>query len=428
MKNNTRNIVDLKQGNIREIIRILKTSPNSTKTGIADKMSMTIASAHNFISELLKNGICVSSGIASSVTNGRRAVKYRLNKDYGYIIGVTLARTSIHFAAYDLGNDLLAEKTCVCDIHDKESTTNMLLSGVEELTTEKTFNNKKCLCMGITIPGRADKDGRIVLLPDADIWRGFPLKQIFEQRFNIPAYVDNDNNAYILAAKWLGLVNGEINTVFFSMTEGVGMSVMNSQELFRGAQNSGSEIGHTIADINGRQCSCGNKGCFEAYISEQAVHDSMASLLELKYKAFLERFPANPSVAKIAAYAKKNKCYDLYVAFSRVSEYIIIALQNIIRIFDPATIIINCEWLKFLPEIFDDVKLRVYSYCNIKDNNSIEFIFDIDEKIIKTAPAMMAFDNYLSNFEMNNTNKERNKTYANNIESTGTDGVNTTNL
>ena len=237
MKNNTRNIVDLKQGNIREIIRILKTSPDITRNEIAEKMAMTMASAHNFISELLEKKICVSSGTVSPLSNGRRAMKYRMNKNYGYITGITLARTSINFTAYDLGNGLLAENTHACDIHDMETTADKLLSGVTEFMSEKKLNNKNCLCMGITIPGRADKNGRIALLPDAGVWSGYPLKDIFEQKFNMPVYVDNDNNAYMLAAKWLGATSGEEKAVFFSMTEGVGMSVINAQGLLHQDMN-----------------------------------------------------------------------------------------------------------------------------------------------------------------------------------------------
>ena len=161
-----RNNVDLKQNNIREIIRLLKLYPDITKNDIAEKMSMTVASAHNFISELLEKGICISTGTVFASSGRRKSVQYRLNKDYGYIIGITLSRVSIHFTAHNLVNSLLAEKTHTCDIHDMDSTTEKLLSGVSEFMSEKKLRNKNCLCMGITIPGRTDKGRRIALLPD----------------------------------------------------------------------------------------------------------------------------------------------------------------------------------------------------------------------------------------------------------------------
>lgn len=397
MKKDTRNITDLKQNNLRDIIKIVKIYPNITKTAISKKIGMTSVSAHNFISILIEKGLCVSSGKASSETSGRKAVQYRMNKNYGYIVGAELSRTAIHFTAYDMANNLLAELHKSCDIRDKTATLDKLYAGVEGLLSERVLIGRRHLCTGITIPGRANREGCIVLLPDADIWSGCPLKALFEEHFGVTSYVENDNNANILASKWLGMINDETNAVFLTVAEGVGIGIITSRELFRGTHDKGTEIGHTIVNMDGRLCSCGNKGCLQAYVSDQAIYTDISYLLASKYSGFAEQ---SPNIAQIAVYAKKNKCNDLYAAFYAASDYITAALHNIIKIYDPSVIMINSNWLKILPDIFDNIKLRVYASCGIKDSDNVKFILDFDRNIMDLAPSLMAFDNFISTLEI----------------------------
>jgi len=393
MKNDSRNNVYLKKNNLREILRILKIFPDITKNEIAGKIAMTSVSAHNLINELVEVGICKSSGMVPSC--GRKAVKYRLNKDYGCIIGINVFRTRVHFTAFDLDDNMLAEKYESCVINDKEATIDLILSGISELMRMLRPLDIECLCIGIGIVGRANKDGRIVLMPDAHIWCGCPLKEIIEKHFHVSVYVDNDNNANMLSSKWMNVINGKTNAAFVSITEGVGMGIIISNDIYRGAKDNGSEIGHTIINIDGKMCRCGNNGCLQAYISDQAIFHNLANLLDTKYPGL-----KTESLATVAEYAKKNNCHDLYAVFYHAAGYISIALQNIIKIYDPSIIIINNNWLKYVEDIFYDIKMKVFKYCNINDAESTEIIIDIDKKIIDIAPALMAFDHYVSDFNI----------------------------
>ena len=268
----------------------------------------------------------------------------------------------------------------------------------------RKLKGARCLCAGISIPGRANREGRIVLMPDADIWCGCPLKEIFEEKTNITAYVDNDNNANMLASRWMNLINGTANAVFISTTEGVGIGAMISHSLFRGAKDNGPEIGHTIVSAGGRACKCGNHGCLQAYISDQAIYEDISFLLKMKYPVLLEN---SANLAAIAEYARKNRCNDLYASFYSVAEYISIALQNIIKTYDPAMILINSTWLRVLPEVFDHIKLRVYEYCGLNEHDDFEITTNIEQRIVDMAPSLMAFDNYLSCFEIQKPNEKK---------------------
>ena len=84
-------------------------------------------------------------------------------------------------------------------------------------------------------------------------------------------YVENDANAAAWGEYLCGSGKGTKSMVMITLGTGVGSGIVDNGHLLTGAYEKGAEIGHMVLRINGEKCTCGRKGCFEAYASATAL-------------------------------------------------------------------------------------------------------------------------------------------------------------
>lgn len=111
-------------------------------------------------------------------------------------------------------------------------------------------------------------------------YTGTPLRQILEERFRIPVFVDNDVNVLTLTEKRLGAAQGLRNFVCLALGTGVGGGIMADGRIVRGSWGGAGEIGHMSVDFGGLPCICGGVGCLEQYASGTGIGVRMRRELE----------------------------------------------------------------------------------------------------------------------------------------------------
>jgi glucokinase len=126
--------------------------------------------------------------------------------------------------------------------------------------------------MGIGAPGPLDsKKGIVLVAPNMPGWKNIKLKSLLEKYTGIKTGVENDANCAVYGEKWQGAARNAQNVVGFTLGTGVGGGLIINGRLLRGASNTAGELGHTIIEMDGRKCGCGNLGCLEAYASATAI-------------------------------------------------------------------------------------------------------------------------------------------------------------
>jgi len=112
-------------------------------------------------------------------------------------------------------------------------------------------------------------------------WIGLPIRKIFEERFSLPVFVDNDGNVAALAEYIFGMRSSVDSMVALTIGTGVGCGMILDGKLFRGGgKNLSVELGHISINYLGPLCNCGNKGCLEAYVSKEAILDMFVKKIE----------------------------------------------------------------------------------------------------------------------------------------------------
>ncbi len=129
----------------------------------------------------------------------------------------------------------------------------------------------KLSAAGIGSPGSIDSKNGVVVYNNNLKWDDVPLSDEVRAVLGVPVYVLNDANAAALGEQFCGAGNEYRDVIFVTLGTGVGGGIVIDGKLFEGNRSAGAEIGHAVIRMGGEKCTCGRKGCFEAYASATAL-------------------------------------------------------------------------------------------------------------------------------------------------------------
>lgn len=186
-----------------------------------------------------------------------------------------------YFAGLDLGGTFvkggIADENGVLLIKDKIPT------GKErpyaEIATDMAALVKTLACkagveiegVGIGSPGTVDSHNGVIVYSNNIAWKNVPLGAELQKRLNKPVFLTNDANAAALGESFVGAGKTYRSILFLTLGTGVGGGIILDGKLFEGNKSAGAEVGHTVIRLNGERCTCGRRGCLEAYTSATAL-------------------------------------------------------------------------------------------------------------------------------------------------------------
>ena len=129
--------------------------------------------------------------------------------------------------------------------------------------------------VGVGVPGVLDLDtGRTVFLPNlTGFWRDIPLRDTLVSLVGLPIELLNDARSITYGEWRFGAGRGASTMACVAVGTGIGGGLVVNGRLHLGIGGEAGELGHQIINFDGPRCSCGNKGCLEAYASGRAIAD-----------------------------------------------------------------------------------------------------------------------------------------------------------
>ena len=121
--------------------------------------------------------------------------------------------------------------------------------------------------VGVGSPGTVDAANGVVLYSNNFDWDNIPLAAELGKYFTCPIKVSNDANCAALGEVKAGAAREIKNAILITLGTGVGGGVIIDGQVFEGAHAGGAELGHTSLIFGGELCTCGRRGCVEAYVS-----------------------------------------------------------------------------------------------------------------------------------------------------------------
>ena len=186
-----------------------------------------------------------------------------------YRIGIDLGGTNI-------AAGLVNEKF---EIIAKESTPTLVgRPNLEIVRDIATLANKLCADAGITLsdvaslgiasPGIVDDATGCVVYANNLDFRNFPILPELHKLLDIAEmHIENDANAAAWGEAIAGAAKGSKSSVMITLGTGVGGGIVDGGKVYKGFNNAAGELGHIVIRVDGRPCTCGRHGCWEAYSS-----------------------------------------------------------------------------------------------------------------------------------------------------------------
>ncbi len=259
-----------------------------------------------------------------------------------YYIGIDVGGTFIKAGIVDKNGNIIADGKIAseCDKGGDKLADNAATL-VFELLEKSGINKEQIVGAGMGFPGFIDSKNGIVVYSNNVRLSDFPIVEIMQAKLGLKVKVANDANVAALGEKMFGAGKDYNDMVMITLGTGVGAGIIIDGKLFEGNRSAGAEIGHMLLVHGGEQCTCGRKGCFEAYSSATAlIRDTKRAMQNHKDSLMWEIGSVDNVTGKTPFdYAKKDK-----YAADVVNNYIEMlgsALTDIANIFRPEAIIIG---------------------------------------------------------------------------------------
>ena len=259
-----------------------------------------------------------------------------------YYIGIDVGGTFVKSGVVDENGNIVADGKIAseCDKGGNKLAENAATL-VMRLLEKSGISKEQIVGAGMGFPGFIDSKNGIVVYSNNVRLSDFPVVEIMQAKLGLKVKVANDANVAALGEKMFGAGKEYNDMVMITLGTGVGAGIIIDGKLFEGNRSAGAEIGHMLLVHGGEQCTCGRKGCFEAYSSATAlIRDTGRAMQNHKDSLMWDIGSIDNVTGKTPFdYAKKDK-----YAAEVVNNYIEMlgsALTDIANIFRPEAIIIG---------------------------------------------------------------------------------------
>lgn len=218
--------------------------------------------------------------------------------------------------------------------------------------------------VGLGVAGLINaEEGRVLTSPNIPGWRNFHLLKYIRKEIPYPVFLENDANAAALGEKWIGAARGIPTFCLLTLGTGVGGGLILKGEIWHGANGTAGEFGHMTIDPDGPSCSCGNRGCLEAYASVTALRRNICEAIASGRKTSLSMNSENDSLNGEMIYrAAQQGDAVAREEFERMGAALGIGITNLIHLLNPQRIILggglSAAWKFFFPALRENLRRR----------------------------------------------------------------------
>ncbi|MFE5319095.1 ROK family protein [Paenibacillus sp. NPDC056579] len=318
----------LKAINKSTLLQLTKLHAPISRAELAKQTKLTRATVSALVEELIAEHWITETGIGQS-SGGRKPMMLEMNNTAGYVIGIDMRATNMLCVVTDLGGRVVRKSQYPYEAaSDAELVFQQLGSLIGKERELLPGSPLGLIGAGIGIHGYVEyPSSRILFVPHIG-WKQLQWKERLEEQLGIPVIIDNEANLAALGEFEYGAAEDCPDMLYLSVAAGIGAGLILHGELFRGNGGFAGEVGHTTLELNGRACSCGNKGCWETYASERAI----ANDLHREY---------SPDFTEWLLAQLKAQKPDALAAVRTAGQYLGVGIGNMMQTLNPQMIVIG---------------------------------------------------------------------------------------
>ncbi len=261
-----------------------------------------------------------------------------------YYIGIDVGGMSIKAGIVDGMGNIIAKETAPTEAERSSQEVIKTMYDLCETVIHKANLTKADIAsVGIGSPGTVNSQKGIISFSANLHFKNVNVLKEFRTHWDIPVFVGNDANCAALGETLFGSGKGKKNAILITLGTGVGTGFIIDGKIYEGRNGEGAEGGHICIRMGGEKCSCGERGCWEAYAS--------ATALIRQTKKAMEKYPDSlmHQVAKEHGKVSGRTAFTAHLegdkpAISVVTKYVkyvATGLLVLVNIFRPDIIIVG---------------------------------------------------------------------------------------
>ncbi|MGN0584805.1 MAG: ROK family protein [Ruminococcus sp.] len=257
-----------------------------------------------------------------------------------YYIGIDLGGTNIVAGVVNENYEIIAKSSVKTNLpRPEQEIAADIIKVSKQAVADAGLSMDQIEWVGMGTPGIANSETGIIEYSNNLGFVNTPMVKYLEEGLGKPAFIENDANAAAYGEYVAGAAKGARNAVCITLGTGVGGGIIVDGKIYCGSNFGGAEIGHTVISVDGPQCTCGRKGCFEVYSSatglirmtKEAIAEnpdsSMASEEKISGRTAFNHMRKGDKAAK--------EVVDKYI------KYLAAGITNTINIFQPDVLCIG---------------------------------------------------------------------------------------
>ncbi len=275
-------------------------------------------------------------------SGGRPPMMLELNNSARRVLAIDLEPDVLRVAVVGLNLEVEEYREQVIDRH---SPPEPVLTQMIGLCTEILARGRgKLDGIGLSLPGLVDTEhGVLIGSTNLPHWRDTPVRDILGKELGLIPQVERACHLAAIYEDWIDHNSATSIKLVISLRTGIGMGLVRRGELYLGAGGFDGEIGHTVIDLQGRPCECGNRGCLETFVRADAVRERVEQQWSAgrgsAVRAAMERGETmRPELIYQLARNGDADCAEIVLD---VGRYVGLAAANLVNVLAPNVLIVS---------------------------------------------------------------------------------------
>jgi N-acetylglucosamine repressor len=329
-----------KEINRQIVLNLVRAFQPISRADLARRMKVARGMVSPLVNELIECGLLVEAATGTS-PRGRKPTLLHVRAHDRLVVGIDVRASETQVLLADF-----AGRTLALESFRTPATPDELLTELGERIPrllETSAGEGTCQGVGLVLPGMVEpSSGRLVNAPTLG-WCDVDLRTPLQALLGVEVHVERDAVACALEQMWQrGPGPGLDSFVYVTFSDGVGTGLVVHGRVVRGHGSTAGEFGHVPLSLDGPACSCGSRGCWEAYTSSCAIVARYLGRELTGRESFAAVRESGLTVGDVIARARAGD--DVAGAtLTATARYIGLGIAAIVNALNPASIVVGGE-------------------------------------------------------------------------------------
>lgn len=262
------------------------------------------------------------------------------------VLAVDIGGTKMAAGLFDCaGRALSRSRNETPSTDDPEQIADAVVRVADAVMSEGGYRADQIDAVGVSCAGIINTDtGVVVFSPNIPALRNTPLREMLSARLGRVVHLANDANLAAVGEWYFGVQRAVSDLVYVTVSTGIGGGVISHGKLVNGACGAAGEVGHMTIDIDGPECPCGRRGCWEALASGRALAERTVQRIEAGDMTVVgdlaggDMANVDAQLVEIAARQGDSLAQEM---IATTAYYVGVGLGNLINLFNPQLILLG---------------------------------------------------------------------------------------